>query len=294
VRIVTLPAVVGLLATLAFMAPRSFLLFKLLKEQYGAWCLLSFAMMLFMLLARCSGATVMSGDDPEGATFDSSPTQKIVDALAAQGPQKHFARPPICCLAYPCYPQHNLTVPQLLFVFWGIRQQVIVLPVLAIIDLWALLSLTEDVAESFHKVLEQMIKMSASLTLWCLFVILFACKEVLKDWSPTPKLVPVKIVLFLAILEEPIVGLIFEIPGLLDAFGGKCMDKEMQIDYGILILNCVVTMLVSIKMQAAFPAEELQAGEDVPLQHQAVMEMQLRKSLAQPQQQPPESLTMES
>ena len=102
------PLVLSSCSAASLIAPRPSLLFSLLQQQYEAFALSAFGSLLFMLLAL-GGTAGQRGEESIG--------QRVLRQLAAHGPRRHFATPPLCCLCTPCWPSFDLRATHLLLIY---------------------------------------------------------------------------------------------------------------------------------------------------------------------------------
>merc|ERR1719401_847517 len=95
-RIIWFAPVLAITAAACLLSPRSYPFMKMLQTQFEAISIATFGVVLCLLLAEES-----SRDLKDEETSGMNIAEKIMRALAKQGPKKHFGVPPFGCCWRP-------------------------------------------------------------------------------------------------------------------------------------------------------------------------------------------------
>lgn len=264
-RIALLPFVLSVSTCMALIAPRAWLVYDALQIQYEAYAVVRFGMLLIMLLNHQSA--VRNGDSlPEGRVIDShssfdldyTPEERVITALASQGPKKHFAVPPLCFLLWPCLPEHDLTPRHLLIVMFFVRQFVFVSPAMIFFLLWVQVSDMDEevpIMKINRMVAEALNKATAMLALYGIFVLYNSTRTLLHPWSTTGKFVAIKLILAVDVSQKFILQIV------VGEGGFRCgLQGENLANYWCSMLlswECIGLALIILH---AFPAKELHSS----------------------------------
>eukprot|EP00930_Biecheleria_cincta_P101767 TRINITY_DN93416_c0_g1_i1.p1 TRINITY_DN93416_c0_g1~~TRINITY_DN93416_c0_g1_i1.p1 ORF type:complete len:165 (-),score=19.99 TRINITY_DN93416_c0_g1_i1:29-523(-) len=89
--IASLPIVFGVSSIIPLFSPSSFMVSAFIQKMYEAYCLYTFGVIMFVLLVYEGTRNSPSVNVEAGLRVPD-----ITEALAEQGPKKHFAKPPLC------------------------------------------------------------------------------------------------------------------------------------------------------------------------------------------------------
>lgn len=257
--------------------PRSSQMVNVLLTQYEAYVLSGFGDLLFQLLALESASVQTATQDPislaRGPTSlctldESAPatiastkhldaSHRVLEALALQGPRKHFSQVPFCCVG--CFMQpHDLSSGQLLACFFLLQQFIIVNPVLALATLWFALAQPNQFS-SMNYILNGVGHITKVLAFYGLFVLWNATGELLMErWQTTKKFVSLKTVVVIGTVQSPIVGII--VTHLDD--GPKCLTDAPMIEFWNAYLLMIWSVILAILIKQAFPSHEVMSNDD--------------------------------
>jgi len=168
----------------------------MIQKVYEAYCLYTFGLILFVLLTHES--TQSSSTEIE----TQPPVQSITDALAAQGPKKHFATPPLCCCCGPLMKPRDLSVSHLRYLFWMIRQYVFCMTLVGLAGTYCLTALPFDQFKHVIELLKYPMMCSNLFCLYGLFVLYWSTHDLLHGWNTTKKFAAIKIILILMIYQD--------------------------------------------------------------------------------------------
>lgn len=194
-----MPIVFGVSACVSLFGPRSSVMWWLLRSQYEAIALSTFGTLLFLLLVVTAAPNASAAPPAFVGT-------SIIQLLASEGAQKHFATPPLCCLCTPCWPVFHLGARHLLAVYYLLQQFVLLTPALAVVSMWAAIALQPTTAHSVCAACLLLKKASTFLALWGLFALYKSSHDVLHHWNTTKKFIALKAVLILELLQEHIIA----------------------------------------------------------------------------------------
>eukprot|EP00440_Ansanella_granifera_P016007 gb/GFBE01017389.1/.p1 GENE.gb/GFBE01017389.1/~~gb/GFBE01017389.1/.p1 ORF type:complete len:365 (+),score=62.94 gb/GFBE01017389.1/:1-1095(+) len=273
--ILVFPVVWAISAYISLFCPRAYALSELAQGQSEAYAIYTFLIILYMLL---SVEACKSEIDQHGALPMSNMGNTIVHALAEQGPKPHFAVPPFGCCFIKCCPVFNLAPRQLLWVSRFVKQYIYLQLFFSVFGLWTELSLPEERAKKATLIVKIILKLSALLAVYGLFVMYKATHDLLEKWSTTRKFVSIKFVIFLSVLQQRVLGWLVQSFRRID---NTCLidpaapeDLEHVVAFWSQFLMLLETILMVYLLSKAFPADEVM---DYRLHHLELVELELQQ-----------------
>lgn len=255
-RISSMARVFAVTSALSLLAPRAWLLWHLCQRMMEAWALSTFGFLLFLLLWEHAERVPASHEESwTGRVFDNG--MNVMSVLAAHGPGKHFAVPPLCCILAPCLRPGYLSSRQLLWIVSALNQFVIITPIIVIVYLWAVL--VEALADLpwLPLALKFTQKASTLTALYGLFVLYSATHNALRAWNTTRKFIAIKAFLIVALVQEPAVELLVELAEGDGADDSTCIHGHNWAHFVCMWLLCLESVPMAVLLAKAFPAEEL-------------------------------------
>uniref|UniRef100_A0A7S1AJJ0 Transmembrane protein n=1 Tax=Noctiluca scintillans TaxID=2966 RepID=A0A7S1AJJ0_NOCSC len=255
VSIIMLPSIFAVTANICLLIPRTLDFSQFLQTCYQAHAVGTFGVLLFSLLSHSAASIPV--EEPCMADGSVGPVEKIVSALAAQGPRKHFAVPPIgCCLA-PCLPRHNLTPFQLLLLFRCIRQFTIVTVSAAIVSMEVVAA---EPPHDFGDIVETVqfvtVKLSTVVAVSSLFVLMNTSKPLLGHLNTKFKFVAIKCTILFELLRNAIIQTVFNY-----VFRGahpQCIEPQQQQQMFWMWFLTGWSVVLAVLIRKAFLAEEIE------------------------------------
>lgn len=268
-RILWFAPVLGVTSSISLLSPRSRPMAKLLQTQFEAITLSSFGVILYLILA------LESLKHPGNRI-----AEKIMNALHDQGPKKHFGVPPLGCCLRPFMTPFNLQPKHVALARSLLRQYMFAVVVAALMDAWSALTLPYDTFTKYSGWAHKIVKLSAFLALYGLFILYSASHDLLHAWNTTKKFVSIKIVVLLMAYQELMMST------LLTHFGyrsDECfktanargfpheqreeLRNEQREGYWNMYFTGLESLLLAVLVSRAFPSEELREfPEEHPVQ----------------------------
>eukprot|EP00450_Noctiluca_scintillans_P017848 CAMPEP_0194522424 /NCGR_PEP_ID=MMETSP0253-20130528/56990_1 /TAXON_ID=2966 /ORGANISM="Noctiluca scintillans" /LENGTH=326 /DNA_ID=CAMNT_0039366859 /DNA_START=47 /DNA_END=1027 /DNA_ORIENTATION=+ len=269
---VLLPVVWAVSGVSSLVNPRGVDLMEILQELYTAWVVGSFGVLLFLVLSHRSGVEGRVDEDTWAVQTTTGPAQRIVAALAAQGPRHHFWLPPLCCLRW-CIKPHDLAVQHLLFLFMCIKQFFWVTVVYAIATLH--LEIAEPRFPYAKVILQVLMKTSTVFVIWALLVLVRSSSVMVGDMNFFLKFVTIKCTIVWEVIHGPVFCAILRAVG----WKSSCATVETESRMLWMSFVCLWSVVLALMIRKAFSTSEIMvitAGQDLSPELQ---EMDLRLAL---------------
>eukprot|EP00931_Biecheleriopsis_adriatica_P023277 TRINITY_DN14739_c0_g1_i1.p1 TRINITY_DN14739_c0_g1~~TRINITY_DN14739_c0_g1_i1.p1 ORF type:complete len:383 (+),score=61.52 TRINITY_DN14739_c0_g1_i1:90-1238(+) len=204
-----LPTVFALTATIPLFSPSSVMVSAFVQKIYEAYCLYTFGLLMFILLtheaqesARRSAAAEVEAGMHEFESSEGLCVQDVVQALALQGPKKHFATPPLCCCCGPLMSPFDMSASHLQGLFWMLRQYVFCICLVGLASLYSSTAFSFDRFERITLILKYPMVLSSLICLYSLFVLYMSTRGLLKSWNTTKKFASIKIILIIMMYQD--------------------------------------------------------------------------------------------
>lgn len=235
-------------ALVIMVTPLASELLDILLLSYEAFVLSSFAILMFQMLSTKTRLTHESS--VRDLMYDSDTAgERIINALKAKGPLKHFATGPLCCCCKPCTKEHNLTSNHLLTCFYLLQQYMIFVPGQSLVSLFVNFVAPEQypTAKMWCEALGETSKL---LALWGLFVLYFGTRRVLHEWRVTEKFLAIKGIVFIQCFQKPAIRLIVMLPFVQDT--NPCLTHVPLMNFWNSYFLCIWSMVMAHQMKRAF------------------------------------------
>uniref|UniRef100_A0A7S1WUN0 Uncharacterized protein n=1 Tax=Alexandrium catenella TaxID=2925 RepID=A0A7S1WUN0_ALECA len=272
-RIGFAPLIMGATAYVALWSPVSIILSGMLQKLCEAVLLSTFGMLVFLLLWHESQNAMASSSEK-------SKVDIVLGALALQGPKKHWGPPPLGFCFRPCLPAHDLSVRNLSFIFWLVRQYVIITPCIGTLGLLFLTAFRMDELWKCMRVMKFVLLASNVLCLYGLLVAYNSTHDLLHQWGTTKKFISIKVVLIVMVYQEFLLGRIG--PGILEK-GQSCFRhvgfvkewSEVETRYWSMFLLTFEMALMAVALRRSFPvADVMQPITEI---HHAFLDMEMSR-----------------
>lgn len=270
---VLLPVVWAVSGVASLVNPRGVDLMEILQELYTAWVVGSFGVLLFLVLSHRSGVEGRVDQDSWAVQTTTGPAQRIVAALAAQGPRHHFWLLPLCCCS-SCTKPYDLAVQHLLFLFMCIKQFFWVTVFYAIATLH--LEIAEPRFPNAQVFLQVLMKTSTALVIWALLVLVRSSSVIVGDMNFFMKFVSIKCTIVWEVIHGPVFCAILRAAG----WKSPCATVETESRMLWMSFVCLWSVVLALMIRKAFPTSEIMvvtAGQDLSPDLQ---EMDLRLALS--------------
>lgn len=256
--ILLMAPVYAVTALLALFFPRSSELFAVLRSVVESWAIYAYVGMLLDLLGG----------------FD-----KAVPSIQQVAPSgKFYAVPPFGCCFRPCCPVLDMNVDLIRKCRRFGLQAVYAIPTLAYLHLWVELERAASNQEAYSiaiLVIQVLQVLSVMVAFYGMMILYFACRRLIESYNPTKKMLSIKLVLFVGVVQ----GIVLSIAiSKTETGNADLYDDSYSVTAWTNFLLCLESAPLALLMRVSYPEHELYVQEIAGAQPtEAVIESPLSK-----------------
>ena len=170
---------------------------------------------------------------------------------------KFLAVPPCCCCLRPCCPTIPMSSRLISFCRKLAMQAVYAIPILAYLHLWVELEKVRDHASYYDNVIitiQALEVLTVMFAFWGMMILFFASREVIASFNPGRKMIAIKLVLFVGVVQTFVLSL-----SLSSTSGNNDLyDQAYEVTAWSNFLLCLESAPLALLMRWSYPARELQ------------------------------------
>jgi hypothetical protein len=175
-------------------------------------------------------------------------------------PKKFLATPPLCCCLKPCciaIPMSRLLISRCrLFAL----QAVYCIPILSYILLFVELERAADTSAVYYDtvvvILQVLEVATVMLAFWGMMILFFASKDLLMQYNPGRKMLAIKLVLFVGVVQSIVISISIDKGNQND--DDILYDRQYRITAWTSFLLCLESAPLALLMRWSYPLRELE------------------------------------
>lgn len=236
-KILLMAPAYSITSLVALFFPRSSGLFAVLRSVVESRAIYAYVAMLLDLLGG----------------FDRAPAN--IQAISPQG--KFYAVPPFGCCFRPCCPVVTMSRSLVARCRSFAVQAVYAIPGLAYLHLWVELERATSHSEAYDVVVivvQALEVLTVMVAFYGMMILYFACRARIEGYNPTKKMLSIKLVLFVGVVQSIIVSLAIS----KSEKGSQALyDESYSVTAWTNFLLCIESAPLAWLMRASYPEREL-------------------------------------